>query len=50
MRATAADKFAVAQAVGQGRGGYYNMRYDFNADGVLDMKDWQLFVSYFKRV
>jgi hypothetical protein len=42
----AADKFAIAQAVAAGRGGSYSMRFDFNADGRVDMKDWMAFVSH----
>ena len=47
---TAADKGAIAMAVSQGRGGYYAMRYDFNADGVVNLKDWEVFLGYTKRV
>lgn len=43
---TVADKSMIAQAVAAGRSGSYSMRYDFNADGKVDVKDWMLFVSY----
>ncbi|MBK6616567.1 dockerin type I domain-containing protein [Ottowia sp.] len=48
----AGDKGAIAQTVNQGRspGGYYNMRFDFNADGAVNLRDWALFVAYEKRV
>ena len=45
----AADKMAIAQGVSTGRFGNYSMRYDFNADGKVDLKDWNIFVGYAQR-
>lgn len=44
---TAVDRTTIAQGVSAGlQGGTYNMRLDFNVDGVVDLKDWKLFLSY----